>query len=106
MQLRQQLVRQFRQKRLFFLNPLFWIRLSKFALQTAYNIFRFVFYFKKYDAVFFIFGNSFSLGMSLVYFNDLFWLKLIRMKIIFIYCGSDSRPAFVDGAILANFDEI
>tara|TARA_Y100000588_G_C14226726_1_gene913487 strand:- start:223 stop:1539 length:1317 start_codon:yes stop_codon:yes gene_type:complete len=72
------------------------------SIRKSINILLFIKYFIRYDAVIFIYGNSFYHKTRLVNFNDLFWLKLFNIKIIFIYCGSDSRPVFLDGGLLAQ----
>ncbi|MFN4028688.1 MAG: glycosyltransferase [Acidovorax temperans] len=71
------------------------------------NICKFIFFAKKFDVFIFHYGNSFHWKALLVHFDDLFWLRFIRRKIIFLYCGSDSRPAWIDGAIahsVPNYD--
>lgn len=48
----------------------------------------------QFDIFIFIFGETFTNSTV-----ELWLLKLLRKKTIFIFCGSDARPPFVDGAI-------
>lgn len=101
-----QYIGSIRKKKSVFFHPRFWVNGFRYVVKTIENIAQFIIYFKQYDSVVFIFGSSFFLSRGLVHFNDLFWLRLIRVKTIFLMCGSDSRPAFVDGAILGTLSEI
>lgn len=47
----------------------------------------------RYDAFVFIFGRTIS--GSLI---DLWLLRLLRRRIVVIFCGSDARPPYMDGA--------
>ena len=85
--------------------PLLLIYALQYAGQTIFNLARVLVFFRHTNAAIFIFGNTLHLNTRLVHFNDLFWLKLIRVKIIFLLVGSDSRPAFLDGAILTGIND-
>jgi glycosyltransferase involved in cell wall biosynthesis len=63
------------------------------------NIATFIAYTNNFDAFVFHYGNSFHHKALLVHFDDLFWLRLTRRTVVFLFCGSDSRPAWIDGAI-------
>lgn len=89
----------------YFLKRQFWHFWLKNRKAKSYNIYKFIMHFKKYDCLIFIYGNSFFLKSGLVRFNDLFWLKLFRIKVIFLMCGSDSRPTFLDYALLNAYED-
>lgn len=89
----------------YFLKRQFWHFWLKNRKAKSYNIYKFIMHFKKYDCLIFIYGNSFFLKSGLVRFNDLFWLKLFRIKVIFLMCGSDSRPTFLDCALLNAYED-
>jgi hypothetical protein len=51
----------------------------------------------KYDV--FIFAGA---GKSFFYFHDLILLRMLNKKIIFVFNGSDARPPYINGAVMAS----
>ena len=100
-----QSIKAIKKNKLNLLRPSFWKYQIQYLRETCYNIYKFISYFKDYDCLIFHYGNSFYLKSQFVFFNDLFWLKLFRIKVIFMMVGSDSRPSFLDFALLNALDD-
>ena len=55
----------------------------------------------RFDVFIFLYGNT-ILNLEL----ELYILKLFNKKILFVYFGSDTRPAFIDGAVINNGTDV
>jgi hypothetical protein len=74
-------------------------RLALSALEVLFRLAFFLWAIVSFDAFIFGFGTSF------LWLYDLPLLKLLGKKVVFQFHGSDSRPTFMDGALLPPGDE-
>ena len=74
-----------------FLIKMFWVALTDMSM-----IFLFIWALFRYDVFIFCFNSTF------LYYYDLPILKLFGKKIVYVYHGSDSRPPYIDGPIMAE----
>lgn len=71
----------------------FWLRMLLRVLQGALSLPVLFMLARRYDAFIFIFGRTITGSLW-----DVWLLRLLGKRTIVIFCGSDARPAYIDGA--------